>query len=205
MIRWVLAFVLFVMVNGAMMLTARMAARKYDVALPLNKSVTAGILWMVCVAQAFIIVHQGGALQSWALVLALSAAVVCAVTDAMTGFVFDAVTLPTVVIVMLLRASGRGFVPALLGAAAGGATLGILYAITRGRGLGFGDVKLASCIGAALGPADTMMSLWLAFVAGGAYAAFMLLTRRARFGDTVYFAPYLTGGMIVVELCRLGR
>lgn len=205
MTHWLVALAVIVMLDGAMVLAARMAARKHGLGLPLNKNACAAILCVVCVAQAFIIAHQGPSLQNWALVVALSAAVVCAVTDAMTGFVFDAVTLPALVIVTVLRAFGHVFMPALLGAVAGGATLGVLYAMTRGRGLGFGDVKLSCCIGAALGPADTMMSLWFAFVAGGAYAAFMLLTRRARIGDSVYFAPYLAGGMVVVELYRLGR
>ena len=205
MIGWMFALAVIVTVNGAVLLAARMAARKYDVALPLNRSVGAAILCVVCVAQVFIVARQADDLQHWALVVALSAAVACAVTDAITGFVFDAVTLPALAIIILLRAFGHSFMPALLGAAAGGVTLGFLYAITRGRGLGFGDVKLACCIGAALGPADTVMSLWFAFVAGGGYAVFMLLTRRARLGDAVYFAPYLTGGMIAVELYRLGR
>jgi leader peptidase (prepilin peptidase)/N-methyltransferase len=71
-----------------------------------------------------------------------------------------------------------------------------------GRGLGLGDAKLACCIGAALGPSDGLASLGIAFVLGGAYAGFLLVSRRGRRSDAVPFAPYLAFGTVLMSLYR---
>jgi len=137
------------------------------------------------------------------LVVAIAAATVCALTDAQTGYIFDAVTLPALTIVLGLSAAFNGFMPSVLGACAAAGMLAALYIATLGRGLGLGDIKLSACIGAALGATDAVFSLGMAFVLGGTYASFMLATGRARRGQTVHFAPYIAGGMALLVLHRM--
>ena len=119
---------------------------------------------------------------------------VAAVTDARTGLIPDAVTRATA-LAALGCAMVNGVAPlACAGAyAVGGALLG-LHLLTGGRGVGLGDVKLGIAIGVGFGPAGGVFALGAAFVLGGAYATWLLLTGRARRRDTIRFGPFLAAG-----------
>ena len=134
--------------------------------------------------------------------VALSCCAVAAITDAQTGYVFDSVTIPSLAALLCIAALTGTLGVALGGAACAGGALTFLWVITRGRGIGGGDVKLACCIGAAAGVTGALTALFLAFVAGGAYAAFLLFTRRAERGAEMRFAPYLAASLAVVFLMQ---
>jgi prepilin signal peptidase PulO-like enzyme (type II secretory pathway) len=112
--------------------------------------------------------------------------------------VFDAITLPCLALAIVISLVNHTAGQVTGGALAAGGSLFALYAITRGRGLGLGDVKLACCIGAGAGALGGLEALGLAFVFGGAYAALLLITKRAQFGAELRFAPYLAAGMALV-------
>ncbi len=136
--------------------------------------------------------------------LAASGALVAGTVDARTGAIPDPLT-TTIAFVALIAALVTGETNvALAGAAAGGGALGVLYLVTRGRGIGLGDVKLAAAIGLGYGPLASTYALGVAFVAGGAYGAWLLLTRRAQRGSTIRFGPFLAGGALVAALLPLG-
>jgi leader peptidase (prepilin peptidase) / N-methyltransferase len=129
--------------------------------------------------------------------VALGGTVVAAAVDARTGLIPDAVT-RTTALAALGCAVAAGVAPVACGGAyaVGGALLA-LHLLTRGRGLGLGDVKLGTAIGAGFGPAAGTVALGAAFVLGGAYAGWLLITRRARRGDTIRFGPFLAAGTVV--------
>lgn len=131
---------------------------------------------------------------------ALGSAGLCAITDLASGYVFDVVTLPTLAALLFAAAVNAHFAAAAAGALAAGGALAALYVVTAGRGLGFGDVKLACCIGAAFGAADALRCLEIAFVLGGIYAAALLCLRRAKRGDEVPFAPFLFAAMLIAQM-----
>lgn len=159
-------------------------------------ALTAGICVQMILAATF---REPGTL-----VITLAAVTVSAVTDAGTGYIFDAVTLPALVLILAVAFfSHHSSSAAATGALAAGGPLILLYAITLGRGLGLGDVKLACCIGAGLGARDALLSLALAFVIGGAYAALLLITRRGSRGDEMRFAPYMAAGVLALCLYRV--
>lgn len=77
------------------------------------------------------------------------------------------------------------------------AVIGGLWAVSRGRGMGFGDVKLAPVLGATLGwvgVSAAAVGLGAAFVAGGVVGAALLLSGRARRGTHLAFGPFLIVG-----------
>ncbi len=135
---------------------------------------------------------------------ATGGALVAGVVDARTGYIPDRVS-GTTALAALLLAAVCGTVPAALcGALAAGGALLALYLLTQRRGLGLGDVKLAAAIGLGFGPGASTIALGTAFVAGGAYASWLLIARRARRGDAVRFGPFLAGGALAVALLPLG-
>lgn len=73
-----------------------------------------------------------------------------------------------------------------------------LFLITRGRGMGFGDVKLASIFGFLLGLTGGLMVLYISFLAGGVIGAVLLFTRRKGMKSTIAFGPYLVLGIVIV-------
>ncbi len=131
---------------------------------------------------------------------ALAGTLVAAVVDARTGFIPDALTRTTAVAAVGF-AYANGVAPLACGGAyaVGGALLA-LHVLTRGRGLGLGDVKLGTAIGAGFGPGPGLVALGAAFVLGGAYASWLLLTHRARHGDSIRFGPFLAAGTLAAVL-----
>ena len=134
--------------------------------------------------------------------LVLACVIVCAATDIRTGLVLDVITAPAFGGIVLWSLVTRSLLPTLVGAALCGGTLLALYVLTRGRGIGLGDVKLAAVIGGGLGGAAAVGAIGIAFVAGAVWAVTMLVARRARAGDRVPFAPFLAIGTIGFVIVR---
>lgn len=137
---------------------------------------------------------RGASYDAAAVALALAVAVVAAIVDRRTGLIPDLMLLPALLAVLALRA-GRPE-DALWGAAVTAGLLAVPYVATRGRGFGFGDVKLGLIVGAALGPFGGGLAVGASFIAGGVYAAYLLLTRRAERGTELAFGPFVAVGAL---------
>jgi prepilin signal peptidase PulO-like enzyme (type II secretory pathway) len=133
-------------------------------------------------------------------IVACGAVLASAACDAECGYVFDAITAPCLAALTALAAAQHQFPALALGVALSGGSLALMYALTLGRGLGLGDVKLACCIGAAAGAANGIWAIGIAFVLGAAYAVYLLASKRGQRGDELRFAPYLAAGMGAVLL-----
>ena len=85
-----------------------------------------------------------------------------------------------------------------------GATLmaiffGSLIFVTRGRGMGGGDLKLGFLMGLLLGFPLILLAVLLAFLLGSIVGVFLLLIKRKNFGQTIPFGPFLSiGGIITI-------
>ncbi|NLP04836.1 prepilin peptidase [Candidatus Fermentibacteria bacterium] len=64
-------------------------------------------------------------------------------------------------------------------------------------GMGWGDVKLAACIGAFLGPGRTAVAFFVAFVTGAAAGIAMILSGRHEKRRPMPFGPFLALGALV--------
>lgn len=73
-----------------------------------------------------------------------------------------------------------------------------LYYITHGKGMGFGDVKLAFVIGFLLGLQAGIIALYFAFIAGAIYGLIMLAGRRRGLKSKIAFGPFLVIGIFVM-------
>jgi leader peptidase (prepilin peptidase)/N-methyltransferase len=131
-----------------------------------------------------------------AMLAALAGVGVAAVVDARTGSIFDPLTLSVLVAALALRLCDGTLLDGLRGALAAGGCLWALYALTRRRGIGFGDVKLGAALGSALGPESGVTALALAFIAGGCYGGWLLATRRATRKNPIRFAPFIAAGTL---------
>lgn len=113
--------------------------------------------------------------------------------DLRTGYLFDAITLPTALVVGALAIA---FGAAATSNAAGGVALlvgafGALMVLSRGRLMGLGDVKAMYAIGAAFGPLESLVAIFGACVSGTIVA---LVTARFVRGTEIRFGPHLAVG-----------
>lgn len=86
----------------------------------------------------------------------------------------------------------------LLGIAASAGLLLFLFAVTRGRGIGFGDVKLAAALGVAFAWPDPLVIVGISFVLGAIAAVPALLAHKTRMGAAVPFGPFIALAAILV-------
>lgn len=146
--------------------------------------------WMFVVVPACIGsavgIHGAEPARMAILVLAVLALSVCAATDARTGMLPDLFTLGPLAALLALALPHRDWLP-LAGALFAFVPFAALAAASRGRGMGWGDVKLAAFGGALVGMSG--MTIAVALAAGAAYA---LGRRRGQPQHLLAFGPYLT-------------
>jgi len=92
------------------------------------------------------------------------------------------------------------FVNHIMGAVISGAFFLILNILTKGRGMGFGDVKLAFVIGLLFGWADSILIILLSFIVGGLWGLYLIFSKRKKMKDRVPFGPFLILGCLIVFL-----
>jgi prepilin signal peptidase PulO-like enzyme (type II secretory pathway) len=119
------------------------------------------------------------------LIIATLSLTVCAATDVRTGMIPDLFTLgPLVVVLAIALAQGDWLAPA--GALFAFVPFAVLAAFSRGRGMGWGDVKLAALGGALVGMGAITLAVAFAAVAAS-IVGFAYGRRRA----PIAFGPYL--------------
>lgn len=85
----------------------------------------------------------------------------------------------------------------LLAAAAAAGFFFFLVLITRGRGMGTGDVTLAAFLGLWLGWPMILLAVWLAFVLGAFVGLVLIGLKFKRFGQTIPFGPFLIVAAVI--------
>lgn len=70
----------------------------------------------------------------------------------------------------------------------------LLYLLTRGKGMGFGDVKMQMTLGLWLGLVPGFLGLYIGFLAGALYGVILLLLRKAGRKSQIAFGPFLLAG-----------
>ncbi len=73
-----------------------------------------------------------------------------------------------------------------------------LIIITKGKGMGGGDVKLGAFIGLVLGFPQALFALVLAFITGALFSIVLILLGKKHFGQTIPFGPFLVLGSLIM-------
>lgn len=157
------------------------------------------VLVVACSAVGAIVALHASTFQMSMLALVCFCLVAVSVTDARRGIVPDAFTLGPLAIMFAAALQQRQLWPFLLSAVVPFAPFALAALLTHGRGMGWGDVKLAALGGAVLGP---QLSL-LAFVLACLTAAGVNYARRRNNGP-IAFAPYLAASIgIAIPLAQV--
>ncbi|MBW3538216.1 prepilin peptidase [Candidatus Parcubacteria bacterium] len=140
----------------------------------------------------------------------LTVLIVLALYDARWMLLPDVVLLPAIVVALLqlpvslvLGQPFGGVWSALLAAALAGGGFYAIAWVTRGKGMGGGDIKLAFLMGLLLGLGKTGVALFVAFMSaalvGVALVAVARLMRHRR-PKYIAFGPFLIAGTVIAKL-----
>jgi len=144
------------------------------------------------------VLEFGPSLQGLSAALLSAYLIVTVFVDIDHLLILDALTVPAGVIGLVIAFALGHAVSALEGAALGAALFGAIYLITRGAGLGLGDVKLAAALGTFLGLHNSIAAFAAAFVIGAVLALPVLAMRRRRGRDVLPFGPFLVIGALIM-------
>jgi prepilin signal peptidase PulO-like enzyme (type II secretory pathway) len=112
-----------------------------------------------------------------------------AAADLRCGALPDPLTLGPLVLVVAAGAASQDWAPAL-GATLVAVPFGVAAVLSRGRGMGWGDVKLAALGGALLGVADATLAFMVS-----ALAAYVIARRTTGVRRPIAFGPYLAASI----------
>lgn len=105
----------------------------------------------------------------------------------------DQFTLPPLIIVFLINWwLGHSPLYLVLGALIGFGFFGIQFAISRGRWVGGGDLRLGALMGVAVGWPLILVALFLAYISGSLVAAVLLSVGRKTWKSSLPFGTFLS-------------
>ncbi|WAM37053.1 prepilin peptidase [Caldicellulosiruptor acetigenus] len=76
----------------------------------------------------------------------------------------------------------------------------IVYILSKGRAMGFGDVLLIAAGGAGFTAVEAILANFLAFVLGAVFAAFVLVKKNKNLKSEVPFGPFISAALIITIL-----
>ena len=77
-----------------------------------------------------------------------------------------------------------------------------LYSVTKGKGMGFGDVKLAFIIGFMFGIKAGLLVLYFAFISGAIMGVILMLLQKKGLKSKIAFGPFMVIGILVILFWR---
>lgn len=83
---------------------------------------------------------------------------------------------------------------------AGGSFVAFLsiFAITKGKGMGFGDVMYVFLMGAILGFPKVIVAFYISFISGAVISLLLILLKKKKMkGGTIPFGPFLVSGTVI--------
>lgn len=75
--------------------------------------------------------------------------------------------------------------------------IGSLWLFTKGKGMGFGDIKLMLPLSLLMGWPGVIVGVFLSFILGGSVASILLLAKKKKFGQVIPFGPFLIIGSFI--------
>ncbi len=143
--------------------------------------------------------HMFGLTAKALVVMALlSSFIVITFIDFKHRIIPDSITLPGIVLCLVLGplVFKTGLVNTLIGAVAGGGLFFAIAAVSRG-GMGGGDIKLITMIGALVGWKMMLMTVFFGSLSGSAVGVALIVFRGAHRKTPIPFGPFLVLGTVI--------
>lgn len=174
----------------------RRCRSRISVQYPLIELLSASLLPILYVRAPDYLAFTASALVAYPLL-------VISIADLKYSIIPDSMVVVGTIGALLMRLAPTVMLPpssllaAMLSGVGAGLFLFSLYALTRGRGMGFGDVKLACFLGLLSGPVGVIVTLAGAFLTGAGVGVILILTKKKTLKSHVPFGPFLIAGLSI--------
>ena len=112
--------------------------------------------------------------------------------------ILDSVTIPAIVFSIIFNyLRGASLLSLLFASAVGGGFFLLQYAISRGKWIGGGDIRLGALAGAVLGWPGVVLAIFLAYIFGALITLPLLISGRRELGSAVPFGTFFTVAIFV--------
>lgn len=132
--------------------------------------------------------------NSWSLALILWITVTIAIMDWETQLVSELLVAVWVVVVVVSHLSNLSDLSHLIGLFVGIGLIGGIWALSRGKAMGFGDVEIAAVMGFWLGWPNIFWALEIAFISGALVGVLQILVRKNKLKGRIAFGTFLIIG-----------
>lgn len=157
---------------------------------------------------------QGGLIFNWQLfnlvflLYIASSLIAIFVYDLKHYLIPDKILLPAIVITFFYRLleaeSFYGLLDYLLAILPGAGFFLLIFLISKGQWIGFGDVKLAILMGLILGVQKTLLALFLSFFSGAIIGLILIVAKNRGLKSEIPFGPFLIMGTFAAILWGSG-
>ena len=147
-------------------------------------------LLLLCIGKAWLVIPNS--LLLFYVVLAIAFLSLVTVTDFEQYVIFDTMLLPFAIIGLCYTLHLHLPLGEHVAAAFGGGLLFFLLAVVTKGAIGGGDIKLIAAMGVWFGYRSLLVVIMYGFLAGGAAALFMLLTKQKQRKSYFAYGPYFT-------------
>lgn len=131
-----------------------------------------------------------------------SALIIIFIYDLKHYLIPDKVLFPAIIISLIYNLIYyQNILNALLAVVIGSGFFLFIFLISRGRAMGFGDVKLAILMGLLLGFPNILVALFLAFFFGAIIGLILMIYKAKSLKSEIPFGPFLIAGTFIALLC----
>lgn len=106
-------------------------------------------------------------------------------------------------VIIFFLPSSIDWVQMLIGAGVAIGFFGLQYLLTRGKGIGLGDIFLGLFMGVALGWPSVVIAIFLAYIFGAGHAIYLLSTKKAHRKSKLSLGMYLMIGLVATLAVQL--
>ncbi|MBI5189665.1 MAG: prepilin peptidase [Nitrospirae bacterium] len=142
--------------------------------------------------------HFGPDVKALVVMALLSTFIVITFIDLDHQIIPDGISIPGIFAGLVLGplVLGTGLVNSVLGALAGGGLFYVIALLSKG-GMGGGDIKLITMLGAFLGLQQVLLTIFVGSVLGALVGGGLMLLNRAHRKTPIPFGPFLVAGATV--------
>ncbi len=140
----------------------------------------------------------GGGIYLTYYLFLVSVLIVVFFSDLRYGIIPDKIVFPAIIVslVYLFLGPQSIFFDHLISAVLVFAFFLAIFLLTKGRAMGFGDVKFALLLGLVLGPINSILALYVAFLTGAGVGLILILWKKKHLKYAIAFGPFLVLGFL---------
>ena len=165
-----------------------------------HSPITSRNLWVEIVTGLLFVVINGNTLTLSGILLSgiLWVTMMIAMIDWETNYVWEKMIAIWIILVVIWQImfnfQSMITMNSIIGVLVGVGLIGGIWAFSKGKAMGFGDVEIVAVMGWWLGLSKLLSALWVAFVVGAIFGLWQLAKGNKKLSSEIAFGPFLILG-----------